>query len=247
MLMLLVVLAVAVSAQAIDVPNGDFETLYKPGTMITGIVSAGGWSMGVGLATPIDSGLYEFADATTGDVADVPGWIGYDAEGWIAGGGTYGRDETRGPGYNQGAQHNQGTYAGVMGFASNGGGYGNSAGGLITSAASLGIVDGSALRLSMMAMGGAGPIVLDLLADGVALTATASSVTPDGDWNLLANTYDEATLASVIGQELTIVVGVGRGATGNQSKMDNVTLVPEPATMSLLALGGLALIRRRKA
>ena len=65
-------------AATITVPNGDFETLYKPGTAITGGVSPGGYSQGVGLDCPIDGGEYQFSDATTGDVADIPGWVGYD-------------------------------------------------------------------------------------------------------------------------------------------------------------------------
>ena len=51
-----------VSLVTIMVPNGDFETLYKPGTAITGFVAVGGWSMGVGLNCPIDGGSgYKFS------------------------------------------------------------------------------------------------------------------------------------------------------------------------------------------
>lgn len=42
-----------------------------------------------------------------------------------------------------------------------------------------------------------------------------------------------------------ISVAFDHGGVGTVS-LDNITIVPEPATMSLLALGGLALIRRRR-
>jgi hypothetical protein len=36
------------------------------------------------------------------------------------------------------------------------------------------------------------------------------------------------------------------GVTVDIGDFDNLTLVPEPATMSLLGLGGLAMLRRRR-
>ncbi len=51
-----------------------------------------GWTQGVGPDCPIDSGQYDFSDQTTGGVADIPGWVGYDRASWIDWGGTYGRD-----------------------------------------------------------------------------------------------------------------------------------------------------------
>jgi len=235
LLMLLALLGVIVTfsstvlAIAVDVPNGDFETLYKPGTAIIGIVQAGGWSFGVGPDCPIENGTYEFADTTTGDNADIAGWVGYDTATYLANPGSYDRPNKNPdhltPGDLQGSVSAQGVYAGAMCYLSNGGGWGNPIGGLITSAASLGNVSDMTYTLSMMAtIPGAEPIVLDLLADGVALTATASSVTPDGNWNLHSKTYDAASLAGVLGQELTIVIGVGRDATGTQTKFDDVTL-----------------------
>ena len=83
-------------AATIPVPNGDFETLYKPGTAITRVVSGSGWTKGVGPACPIDRGQCAFDDATTGDVADIPGWLGHDRQGWIGAGGSCGRDQTTG-------------------------------------------------------------------------------------------------------------------------------------------------------
>jgi hypothetical protein len=208
----------------ITVPNGDFETLYKPGTAITGVVAVGGWSMGVGPDCPIDGGTgYEFTDGTTGANADIAGWVGYDMDGWVAEGGTYDRDITNGN-----FQGNISLVDGNQMFGANGGGWGNPAGGLITSAASLGTVVGGTYTLSMTARapdGAATPVVLDLLADGVVLTPT-SSVDPvlTGEWQEVSRTYDAASLAGVLGQDLTIVLGVARGSTGGQTHFDDVSL-----------------------
>jgi len=194
----------------IPVPNGDFELLYKPGTAIAGYVAAGAWSSGVGPECRIDedSGMYVFTDGTNGTVADIPGWVGYDREGWIAEGGTYGRDTTTG--------NNQGAVSFVDGnqmWGCNGGDWGNPAGGLITSAASLGSVTEGTYTLSMMAKGDATPIVLHLLADGVPLRPTISvdPVLTDA-WQEVSRTYDAARLEGYVGASLTIVSGVERKA-----------------------------------
>jgi len=73
--------------------------------------------------------------------------------------------------------------------------------------------------------GAAIPVVLDLLADGVVLAPT-SSVDPEvtGDWQEVSKTYDAASLAGVLGQELTIVLGVARSSTGGQTHFDDVLL-----------------------
>ena len=85
----ILVLAIGqVQAVTITVPNGDFELIFKPGTAITGNVSDGGWSQGVGPDCPIDGGGYVFSDRTIGADSDIPGWVGYDRGGWVAGGGT---------------------------------------------------------------------------------------------------------------------------------------------------------------
>ena len=267
-------------AAPIAVPNGDFETLYKPGTAIAGNVEGTGWSQGVGPDCPIDTGNYVFDGATTGDVADIAGWLGYDRQGWWDNGGTYGRVDyypgDPGPpevppdpnipdplhpdrfGNLQGSISSQfnHTDGGRQCYLSNGGGWGNAAGGLIVSDAPLATVQsGLIYTLSMMANGrdggpGATPFVLDLLADGVALTPSSSvqPVLADNVWMEVSRTYDLASLADSVGKDLTIVLGVDRGCGGSQTQFDDVTLdaIPEPTTLALLARGAFAMIRRRR-
>ncbi|NQV34594.1 MAG: hypothetical protein HQ515_18010, partial [Phycisphaeraceae bacterium] len=150
-------------------------------------------------------------------------WIGYDMDGWVADGGTYDRDITNGD-----FQGNISLVDGNQFFGANGGGWGNAAGGLITSAASLGTVVDGDYTLSMIVRGPDGaaiPVVLDLLANGVLLAPT-SSVDPEvtGDWQEVSRTYDAASLAGVLGQDLTIVLGVARGSAGGQTHFDDVLL-----------------------
>jgi len=90
----------------------------------------------------------------------------------------------------------------------------------------------------MFAKGDAIPVVLELLVDdGEVITALAptSSVSPDltGDWQEFFRTYD--TLPD---GDVTIVLGVGRGASGAQSRFDKVTFFhsPEPLPPEMLRL-----------
>jgi len=231
-IMAVVMLALAigqVQADTVTVPNSSFELFYKPGTDILGVVSDDGWTLGVGPACPIDNGQYIFDDGTTGDVADIPGWLGYDRQGWIDAGGTYGRDETTGN--FQGAVTPQGgpQHDGLHCFNANGGGYGNAAGALIVSDASLGNVKAGIYTLSMYVKNAQGdpalPRVFDLLADGVVVTPTSSvDPAPSADWLEYTRTYDFTKLTSYVGQAITIVLGVGREATGAQSHFDSVSL-----------------------
>jgi len=197
--------------------------------------------MGVGPDCPIDNGTFNFDDGSTGDVADIPGWVGYDVQGWLDMGGTYcdNRDCSLAGGNQQGSVSPQHKYTGAQCYLANGGGYGNAAGGLIVSDASLGSVEPGVYVLSMFANGDAEPVVLDLLVDGVVIPPT-SEVSPavSGEWQEYSRTYD--TLPS---GELKIVLGLGRpapdGATGNQSHFDKVTLFsipgPLPSEMPPLA------------
>jgi hypothetical protein len=211
MLMMVVVLVVAVSAQAIDVPNGDFETLYKPGTSIPGTISDGGFTRGVvGLNVDV-AGVFEFFDGTTGDYADILGWVNEDGKGGITQ-----RDSAR---------------SGNLTACINGGAWGQP-GGLIISAESLGLADGTALNLSMWAKdtddgGPALPVVLELLAGGSVISATSSvdsDLTLSIDWMEFTRTYDAATMAAVAGQDLTIRFGIEMGGGGAQTALDDVSL-----------------------
>ena len=51
----------------INVPNGDFEQIYKPGSdSITADLGAG-WTQGLGPDAPLDDGIATYSDGTTGD------------------------------------------------------------------------------------------------------------------------------------------------------------------------------------
>ncbi|MBN1418465.1 MAG: hypothetical protein JXP34_06780, partial [Planctomycetes bacterium] len=236
--LLSLMLGLPVSADEIFVPNSNFEEIYKPGSdTITGTVSAGGWTQGVGEDCPIDNGQYIFSDGTSGTVADIVGWVGYDRDGWIALGGTYERDETTGN--LQGSIANQGQGVdGSLYYLANGGAWANPAGGLIVSDAPLGNVEEDVTyTLSMLAKGRANPVVLQLLAGGTVLTPT-SSVDPvlTSAYQEFSRTYEPDSLVAFLGQPLTICLGVGREATGEQSHFENVsldaTIVRCPASLS---------------
>jgi len=209
----------------ITVPNGDFEAIFKPGSDTISADLGEGWTQGLGPDTPMDDGSATYSDGSTGDSVDIPGWVGADVQAWIDAGGTYGRDTTTGNG--QGSVTRQSTTPdGLYYYLSNGGAWGNAAGGLIVSEAPLATVaDGLSYTLSMLANGGATPVVLELLADGVPLTPSAS-VDPalSDDWQEFSRTYDAASLAGQAGASLTIRLGVGRGASGSQSHFDAVAL-----------------------
>ncbi len=212
-------------AVAIPVPNGDFEGMYKPGSDSVTADLGEGWTQGVGLDIPMDSGTAVYSDGTSGDAVDIPGWIGADVQAWIDNGGTYDRDTTTGNRQGSVARQNE-TPDGLYYYLCNGGDWGNAAGGLIVSEAALATVEeGLTYTVSMLAKGGATPVVLELLADGVPLTpSTVADPALSDDWQTFSRTYDAASLGGQVGASLTIRLGVGRGASGGQSHFDAVSL-----------------------
>lgn len=101
---------------------------------------------------------------------------------------------------------------------------------------------------------------VQLLAGGTVLAEDDNTLWPDyRKWvtSTVAYTYDSAH-AGLVGQPLEIRLlnkGIdmdapdGAKADGSSIvgvEFDNVVLTPEPASLSVLAMGGLALIRRRR-
>jgi len=219
--------AVSPVAITIPVPNGSFEQIYKSGsTTITADIGSESWTNGVGPETPMnDSQTAAYSDGTTGTSVDVPGWINtpgcppsYD---WPVGCGSIAAQIPAADG--------------LCYYTVNGGDWGNAQGGTIDSDAPVATVEsGLTYTLSMLAngpWGAATPVVLELLADGVALTPT-SSVDPDlidkDQWQEVSRTYDAASLAGHIGASLTIRLGIGSGASGGQTCLDAVSLSCAP-------------------
>ncbi len=214
----------------VNVINGDFELLYKHGTTITGIFLEGKVVGGVGPNRQVGGTdrVFTFSDGSTDPNADVPGWIGYDI------------DHSKDPldGNSQGFisnEHPNSIEGSILAFGVNGPQWaGSNYGALIVSDASVGnVVIDAGYELSMMvfpvAQPCATPIVFRLLANGVEITPS-SSVEPTlliREWEEISRTYDAATMASLTGKELTIVLGIDRDATalGKQTQFDNVSLV----------------------
>ncbi len=204
---------------AIPVPNGSFEEVYKPGSTVI-IADLGlNWTRGVGANTPIDHDTVTYSDGTTGASVDVPGWNntpGYPPSyDWPVGCGSIAGETPAADGFYY--------------YAVNGGDWGNPQGGTIVSDAPVAKVQsGLTYTLSVLVSGPSGPaapVVLELLADGVPLTPS-SSVDPQvsGDWQEFSRTYDAASLDGHLGESLTIRLGIGGGASGAQTLFDAVRL-----------------------
>lgn len=234
---LFVLLAVGISANAALVPNGDFK-MYKPGTGYTVsaiFVPGNAWTTGMGDNVIVNGTGVEYGDGTTGDRVDVPGWITpVDSQGSPTGTCdlfTLGFDEGDG----SSCLNAFGTWSGQNGN-------------LAMSADPLTLPGSGPITISAMVIGDVGPRTFELLVDGVALVPD-SVVEPTyiQEWQEMSRTYN-----SVPAGDVRILVGTSRPGPndpdlfGTRMRVDNITLVPEPATMLLLGLGGFGLIRRKR-
>jgi hypothetical protein len=197
-------------AVTIPVPNGEFM-IYKPGTNYTVTADLNGnYVQGVGDNLAVKGGGEAvYSDGTTGAFVDCPGWISTIGPADLVGDGLDGSTTL----------HAFGTWSGGSGTT-------------VVSADSLGNIASGTYTLSAMVNGSGGPLMLDLLVDGAALTP-GSSVTPslptDG-WQEISRTYDAGVVGDYIGQAMTIAVGtVGGDMQGTWIAFDDISLDFLPA------------------
>ena len=185
-----------VQAESINVPNGSFELIYKPGETTITADLGGGWTNGVGPDSKMNgSQTASFSDGTSGGYVDIPGWINAPdwpkAYTWDKGSGSI-AGQTTPP---------DGEYY----FTGNGGGWSVPRGGCAESDAPLVYnIDGT-YRITALYNSGVTPVAFDLLAGDVVITPSSSVDPPDPySWDEFSRTYDIATLAPHVGEPLRI-------------------------------------------
>jgi hypothetical protein len=85
---------------------------------------------------------------------------------------------------------------------------------------------------------------LDVSLNGAGIGTILGSGRPAGVWNDASFSVTDPGLLGLLQTELKFVYN--DTAPGSQIYLDNILLTPEPATLSLLALGGLMALRRRR-
>jgi hypothetical protein len=210
-------LAVPVAAGL--VPNGDFETIYKPGTggTVTATIPDGCYFSIPGMNIK-GGGPATYSDGTTGNSVELPGWVAVD-----------GTNSDCMQGGAWGGPDGSGDIA-FLCFA----GWGGPT--TIASAAPLSVPAGP-LELSADVYHGGGPVVLELLVDGVVVTPDAES-TPamsNGTWVEFTRSYN-----SIPAGDVTVLVGtrddLGTGWTGNRASVDNISLSNNSEPLPILPL-----------
>jgi hypothetical protein len=85
---------------------------------------------------------------------------------------------------------------------------------------------------------------LDVSLNGAGIGTILGSGRPAGVWHDASFSVTDPGLLGLLQTELKFVYN--DTAPGSQIYLDNILLTPEPATLSLLALGGLMALRRRR-
>ena len=194
--------------------------MYKPGTNYTVIATFGGgnsFARGVGDGIELAAGTVTYSDGSTDGVfgdgipdIDMPGWIPEQSGNDLFGNGVNGSN-------------------GMNIFAAWGGD------GRVKSAASLGIIKAGNIYTISTMVGGPdsgpiqGPLAFHLLAGGVQLVPSeiVDPTLPNADLlQEISRTYDAASIADHIGEEMTIMIGVeDANDFGNRVIFDHVSLV----------------------